>query len=100
MFPLARLKLLHDRKQQLLMESENHRRLLKVTCGQIHERLSWLDRVVTTARSVLPWCGLAIPLWSIWKSRRESPRSWTDRIIVVVPLLKQFARSCIDTLAR
>lgn len=100
MFPLARLKFLHERKQQLLIESETHRRLLEVAWGQIHERFNWLDRAVITARRVLPWCSLAIPLWSFWKSRGENPRSWFDRIIAAVPLLKQFTRSCLDTLAK
>jgi hypothetical protein len=93
MFPAARVEQLRKQKQALLVESEAQRRQIESVCLEIHERLGWIDGAVIAARRLLPLCGLAIPIWSLWKTRSErvSP-SWLSRITGAIPLMKSLAR--------
>jgi hypothetical protein len=90
MFPSARLKLLQQRKQELLHVSEVERRLWAVEGADIQRRLQWLDRTVTTARSIHPWCNVALPLLRLWLSRGEHPsKSWLGKIATALPVVRQ-----------
>ena len=92
MFPTARLKFLQQRKQELLTASEVQRRLLAIECAEAQQRLEWLDRTVTTARRILPWCSLALPLLRLWSSRRVAAnQSWFGKIARALPIARQFA---------
>jgi hypothetical protein len=92
MFPTARLKFLQQRKQELLNASDVQRRLLAMGCAEVQQRLEWLDRTVTTARRILPWRSLALPLLRLWSSRREgADKSWLGRVAAALPFARQFA---------
>jgi hypothetical protein len=92
MFSTARLKFLQQRKRELLNNSEVQRRLWAVECASLQQRLEWLDRSVTTARRILPWCSLALPLLQLWSSRRESAgKSWFGKIAAALPIARQVA---------
>ena len=74
MFSSSQIKYLHAHKQDLLVQSEAQRRLLARECAHVQQRLQWMDSVATTARHVLPWCGMVWPLWRLWTARRKSTR--------------------------
>jgi hypothetical protein len=91
MFPTARLKFLQQRKQELLNASEVQRRLLAIESADVQQRLEWLNRTVTTARRILPWCSLALPLLRLWSSRRQAAnKSWFGKIAAALPIARQF----------
>ena len=91
MFPAARLKVLQQRKQELLCESEVHRRLLTVECAAVRQRLEWLNSAVNVARRVTPFLGLAAPLWQTWWARGRGERGWLGRVTDALPLASRFA---------
>ena len=92
MYPTAQLKFLQQRKQELLNVSELQRRLWAVECASLHQRLDWLDRTVTTARRILPWCSLALPLLRLWSFRREEEgKSCFGRISAALPIARRFS---------
>ena len=91
MFPAARLKILQQRKQELLCESEVHRRLLALECAAVGQRLEWLNSAVNVARRVAPCLGLAAPLWQTWLARGRGKRGWLGRITAALPLASRFA---------
>jgi hypothetical protein len=91
MFPAARLKILQQRKQELLCESEVQRRLLTLECAAVGQRLEWLNSAVNVARRVAPFLGLAAPLWQTWSARRNGERGWLGRITNALPLARRFA---------
>ena len=91
MFPEARLKVLQERKQELLCESEVQRRLLAAECAAVKQQLQWLDSGVNVARRVAPFLGLAAPLLQTRSARRNGERSWFDRIADALPLASRFA---------
>ncbi len=96
MSSLARLKYLHERKQELLVHSELQRRRWAAECVDVQQRLQWLDRSVTTARRILPWCAVAWPILRLWSPRRVGAgKSWLGRLATALPIAQQMARAWI-----
>ena len=94
MFASAQLKFLREQKQELLVQSEVQRRFLAQECGEVQRRLEWFDRTLTTVRRILPWCGLALPLWRFCFSRRKSAGdSWLRKILTAAPIARQLAQA-------
>jgi hypothetical protein len=91
MFGEARLKLLQERKQELLTRSAGQRELLATEAAMMERRLSWLDSAMSIVRSVTPALGFAAPLIVEWSARRQGGSSWLGRIIKALPIATRFA---------
>lgn len=87
MFSSARLKFLHERRQQLLVQSEVHRQLWAMEYANVQQRFAWLERTAASARRVLPWWKVTLPLWRFWFSRRDGAgKSWAGKITAALPI--------------
>jgi len=91
MFSASRLKLLQQRKKELLRESEGQRRLLAAECAAVQRGLEWLDCAVKATRRFAPFLGLVAPLWQTWSASRNGERSWLSRISDALPIANRVA---------
>jgi len=93
MFPAARLKFLHERKQELLVQSEVNRRVAQTFCTDVRERVAWIERAANVARRIGPLLGLAIPLWRVFKSKRGGTgSSRLQKLTLLLPLAGKLNR--------
>lgn len=91
MFPTARLKVLQQRKHELLCTSEVQRRLLTLECSVVEQRMKWVDSVVGVACRVAPFVGVAAPLLRAWSAQRNGERSWFAGIGDALPIASRLA---------
>lgn len=92
MFPIARLKALHERECDLIRASEVQRGLLSGEWSRLERQCERLDRAVSVMQRLLPLGAMAIPLLKLWSSRQMAPRRpLLSRLIGVVSIVQQLA---------